>query len=67
MGFVETGAMWRCGGLGVRLLGSDKSDRPSGGTARTGRGQCVVSIIIMIVSRKKYDYHVSDQNIFYYY
>jgi hypothetical protein len=53
VGFVETGAMWRCGGLGVRLLGSDKSDRPSGGTARTGRGQCVVSIIIMIVSKKK--------------
>jgi len=27
----------------------------------------VVSIIIMIVSRKKYDYHVSYQNIFDYY
>ena len=76
VGFVEDGGIRRCGGMGVRLWGSDKSDRPSGGRAGgtrtwwgtgTSRGQCAVSIIIMIVSRKKYDYHVSYQNIFYYY
>jgi hypothetical protein len=38
-----------------------------GGCTGTSQGQCAVSIIIMIVSRKKYDYHVSYQNIFYYY
>ena len=54
-----------CGGLGVRLWGSDKSDRPSerraGGNAhavghedKRSRGQCKVSIIIMIVSKEKY-------------